>query len=593
MGLLERLGFPDLALMAAEDSVILDRELKLDRLLHQDLLAIGNAHLNLGNVGKAEACYREALDIAIGREDWANAASASTNLGNVAAQREDFPTAIEHYEKSLEYLAKEPFPDTEMNTRMMLLQVSEIQKVDVERVLDNARRLCEGFGRTWTTSTAGRRPSSSSRRPIATWPRTRRRIPSGGRRAPSRRSSRSVPRRDARVHPRQAAAYQPWDPIVTEAIEAALAAVSSFEKGASLDALRICLFDPDTASAELRRSPYATQALQALVDERLIVVNERFLRGVEAAVRSFGQADTLLGAPFKDDAQMFGLARRIDADPARYLARLRRQGQAREDQTFERDLRRELALVVLFFLGHELGHFIGGHPTSEYATFLDPRAPLERRIEDAVVKLCRHVDEFVPTQFQLPGFEQTADAGSDVRRVEAALRGRDHRRYQDSDAFFVRETQADEWANAVVVAHLASLAASDAVDAERALYPLGPRRVRGRPLRLVSGSRPLRAQDRVSGRSGKRASWALVMMRGRETYVHAASLFGERHRFTLLRAALALEAVLRERTPWFAKAPDARTIWCAPDAAAKIRLRFGCRSASSTTSCCASAWTQR
>ncbi len=51
------------------------------------------------------------------------------------------------------------------------------------------------------------------------------------------------------------------------------------------------------------------------------------------------------------------------------------------------------------------------------------------------------------------------------------------------------------------------------------------------------------------------------MMEGRERYIHSASLFGERHRFTLLRAALALETIIRARTNWFDRAPDQRSIW--------------------------------
>jgi tetratricopeptide (TPR) repeat protein len=143
--LFDECGFPDLALMAAEESVDLDRKLGLDGLLHEDLLNVGTAHLNLDNDAKAEACFREALSLALKRAEWANAASANTNLGNVLAKREEFKKAIDTYEKSLEYLTKEAFDNTEMNTRLMLLQVSELDGYDVDRVIDNARKLCERY----------------------------------------------------------------------------------------------------------------------------------------------------------------------------------------------------------------------------------------------------------------------------------------------------------------------------------------------------------------------------------------------------------------------------------------------------------------
>jgi tetratricopeptide (TPR) repeat protein len=138
-------GLPDLALIAAEESVELDRKLGLDDLVHQDLLNVGTAHLNLGNHAKAEACFREALKLALARKEWANAASASTNLGKVFAQREEWKQSIESYETSLGYLERGAFEDTEINTRLMLLQVGELGGYDAERAVDNARRLCERF----------------------------------------------------------------------------------------------------------------------------------------------------------------------------------------------------------------------------------------------------------------------------------------------------------------------------------------------------------------------------------------------------------------------------------------------------------------
>lgn len=363
-------------------------------------------------------------------------------------------------------------------------------------------------------------------------------------------------------------AYRSTDEIVTGALEEAAGAVSAFDAARSLDEVNLCLLNPAVASRELLASPYFTRGCQALLAERLIIVNEQFLLEIETAIRSFAQAETLLGAPFlRNDAQMFGLVRRIEADPARYLARLRRQGQrSTADADAERQLRQELAMVVLFFIGHELGHLLHGHPSGQFATFVDPGAPLERRVEDAVVKLCRHVDEFAPTQFGLPGFEQAADAGSDVRRAAGALRARDEKRYQLQEAFFANEAEADEWANQVVIAHLSALAKDDPAGSERALYLFAcgvfvaalytwyqdlDRFARKLGIEQIADTREL----------------GFAMMEGRERYIHAASLFGERHRFTLLRAALALESILRARTPWFERAPGSRSIWCERPAA--------------------------
>jgi len=363
-------------------------------------------------------------------------------------------------------------------------------------------------------------------------------------------------------------AYRTTDAIVTGALEYASGAVSALEASRSLDELQLCLLNPAVASRSLMASQYFTRGCQALLKEKLIVVNEQFLLDIETAIRSFAQSETLLGAPFlRNDAQMFGLVRRIEADPARYLARLRRQGQrSTADADAEQQLRKELGMVAMFFIGHELGHFMHGHPSGQFATFVDPDAPLERRIEDAVVKLCRHVDEFAPTQFGLPGFGQVANATSEVRRVVGELRARDENRYQQHEAFFANEAQADEWANQFVVAHLRAMAKDDAAESERALYLLA-RGVFVAALYTWYQDLDLFARKIGIERIADTRELDIEMMQGREHYIHAASLFGERHRFTLLRAALALEVIMRACTTWFECAPETRSIWCAHPAA--------------------------
>jgi hypothetical protein len=99
-------------------------------------------------------------------------------------------------------------------------------------------------------------------------------------------------------------------------------------------------------------SPYFTPTCQALLADQLIVVNEQFLLEIETAVRSFAQSDTVFGAPFlKNDAQLFGLVRRIEADPPRSSPGCAGKPRADADQQAERQLRQELAMVALFFIG--------------------------------------------------------------------------------------------------------------------------------------------------------------------------------------------------------------------------------------------------
>ncbi|HZO09377.1 MAG TPA: hypothetical protein VFC77_08365 [Myxococcota bacterium] len=141
-GLFENYRVFDLALQAAEDAVELDRELGLKNLMAQDLLSVGNAHLGMDNVAKAEQLYQQALDVFTAEKDFANAASATTNLAAIIANRGDMKRGIVLLKQSLGYLAKEPFEHTEIQTRFALLQGYEITKSDLEDSVENARQIC-------------------------------------------------------------------------------------------------------------------------------------------------------------------------------------------------------------------------------------------------------------------------------------------------------------------------------------------------------------------------------------------------------------------------------------------------------------------
>ena len=169
-------SFPDLALMAAEESVELDRSLGLNESLVGDIIALGNAHQALENTTKAEACFQEALAICLKGGDWADAASATTNIAALVANRGEMAKAIELLEQSLGYLAKEPFEHTEIQTRFALLQLLELDNREVDRAVENARQLC---GRFWDKMPVAQRKVTQAfvdrvvKRYLAAHPRTR------------------------------------------------------------------------------------------------------------------------------------------------------------------------------------------------------------------------------------------------------------------------------------------------------------------------------------------------------------------------------------------------------------------------------------
>jgi tetratricopeptide (TPR) repeat protein len=135
-------GFADLALIAAQEAVDLDESLGLTLEAALDTLTLGNAHSAMENVGKAETCFRKALAAFISLKSFANAASATTNIAALVANRGQMDEAIELLETSLQYVKQEPFDETEIQTRFALMQALEIRTRDVEIALDNARELC-------------------------------------------------------------------------------------------------------------------------------------------------------------------------------------------------------------------------------------------------------------------------------------------------------------------------------------------------------------------------------------------------------------------------------------------------------------------
>jgi tetratricopeptide (TPR) repeat protein len=141
-------GFPEFALLAFEDAIDLDRLLGLKAQLGLHMLEAGKASMALGNEADAEQLYRDALDILLTEERFADAASASTNLGVILADRHQVARGIALLQRSLDYLAKAPFPATEKQTRLALLQMYEHAAYNVDCAVDNARQLFAKFGDT-------------------------------------------------------------------------------------------------------------------------------------------------------------------------------------------------------------------------------------------------------------------------------------------------------------------------------------------------------------------------------------------------------------------------------------------------------------
>ena len=355
-------------------------------------------------------------------------------------------------------------------------------------------------------------------------------------------------------------AYEVKDAFLQKALQTACELLFDTPEAHELGDFCICVYNPETASPSLRNSPYKTPACQAIYPDRTIILNEAFLREIEGAVRAFDLSESLLGSQYlQDDDYLFDLITRITADPLKHARQLRKfQNAIAGDGAKAADPLQEMVMAIFFFISHEIGHLIHKHAQASFSSFLDPTSPLESRVAHAVVKLCRHADEFDKFGFSLPGFKKAIDTESEVRKSASALKKSiADKALQDSE-WFAAETSADDTATTIILRYLDELAATNPAAADRqqshifrALFVIG----------LYFWHKDLYAFAQALGvdRFTNSQILSIAMMEDRKQYIRAASLFGDVHRFTLLRAVRAMEELIAKRTSFF-KNPG--SIWC-------------------------------
>lgn len=364
------------------------------------------------------------------------------------------------------------------------------------------------------------------------------------------------------------------DAIQREVIERACNILAASQIAGRLDDLDLLVLDPDQASSGLRDSVCFTANCTCLLEKSVVIVNLRFLAEMEGALRSFAAAGSFFAIrQFQSDHSLFSMVRDLRPpgreqghghmpDPWAHLRRLRLltsgYGAPSREGDRETDLREELCLLVLFFVSHEVGHLLDRADKRSFGVFLPPGADLEQRMSHAVVRLARHVDDFERHEHALPGFGQLTDMTSNLRATVNDMRTQLGIKAADNDLWFDKETSADEWANRILDEYLGRLAEQEPHAAARTVYLLC-RGIFGAA--LYGWYADLLTFYDATGTDPETNARGLVMtmMQDRENYIRAASLFGDEHRNTLLRGEIAIEAVLKNQTPWFESCNWARS----------------------------------
>ncbi len=346
---------------------------------------------------------------------------------------------------------------------------------------------------------------------------------------------------------RDLAPLETQDAFLRRAMQAMLAQLAGTAAAQRHREVQFYVCDFRFAPRPVLEGRYFSANCAALRAENAIVLNEAFLLETEAALRSFNLAGELLATPYlRSDEDLFGLVARIRADPHAYVERLRALDRLPGRDGADAQAVEQFSMLLLFLVGHELGHLAQGHDQRAFGAFVDPAAPLETRVGNAVVKLGRHAREFARFGFDLPLFEQATDEHSEVGANEKQWRETlkdldfNHARWFDDEA------GADGEGAALVQEVLDGLAATDAAASDRRLVGLVEALF---ATALYHWQRDLASflEKLQLGRLTNAQHLVLAMMQRREHYIHAASLFGDVHRFTLLRAILAIDQWLHAR----------------------------------------------
>lgn len=323
-----------------------------------------------------------------------------------------------------------------------------------------------------------------------------------------------------------------------------------------LDSLDVALVELSFAPpAMIRRWKIDTDSCMALLEHNTVIVNQEFMYQVEIAVRSFALAGQVTECHLlRNDENMFALVRRAQTDPVAYVNRLRRLHALAGT---EQRVRREVAMALLFFVAHEIGHLLDGNDMRNFTTFVKPEAPLETRLAAATSKFWRHYEELKEYGFDLTDLDREGK-GKVRTEAEKVLKSIPEHEAINQEVWFADETSADEKAVQILLECL-ELSDDDesSVDfalACKALFAVS----------MFSWYKDLLFYVRKSGLPpdipASAQQLAIAMAKHRNQYIQAASLFGEVHRFTLLRANLAMESILQAYTDFFSTAEEDRSI---------------------------------
>ncbi|SEM36628.1 hypothetical protein SAMN04489760_1123 [Syntrophus gentianae] len=343
------------------------------------------------------------------------------------------------------------------------------------------------------------------------------------------------------------AQFESTDPFIQRALQAMVPLLEGTEASERLANSQLYVVDYRDAPPDILKGRFYTDNCAALLEEQAILVNEAYLLETEAAMRSFGLAGKLYAIPYlRSDEDLFGLVDRIQPDPRRYVNRLRLLDHLPGREEADSEAVDSLAILLMFLIGHELGHLNQNQDQRAFGAFIDPEAPLETHVGSSLVKLARHVRELNRLGCTLPVFREVIDESSEIGLNVKNWCEKLSDSQLNYQHWYLDESNADDHAAVLLQQVLDRMVATNPFRADHLLACI-VNALFATALYYWQRDLMIFLCKLGCNKLTNVMDLALIMARQHENYIHAADLFGEVHRFTLLRAILTMDALLHAR----------------------------------------------
>ncbi len=299
------------------------------------------------------------------------------------------------------------------------------------------------------------------------------------------------------------------------------------------------------------------KVLTRVLPRPTIVCNAHLFYEIEAVIRSFEHENNY----FASDEHLFGLVQTVSNTPKKYLMSLRATpGNSSSTEEITQHIVSHMRLVMLYFVNHELGHIRQGYDDRQFISMFSQNQPLETRVVQAVVRMCKHAEEFDNYNFGLPGLEFYTDRAGDVRAIETTMRETTRIASSNADSWYLDEVIADSVAADMTVEYLSRLDRTNPTSVKEEQYIINANLFF---VAVYYWYKDLYNFGRLACPLGIENSNSLIvcMMQDQKRYIQVASLFGDIHRFVLLRSYLAMGKILEARTDFFSLDWGNKTIW--------------------------------